>query len=141
MASTTPEPPVPEPDALTRPFWEACSRHTLEVCACTGCGHLFLPPGPCCPRCWSPRITSRRASGRGRVESFTVYRRTYHPGKPAPYIVALIALDEGPRLVSNVVGCAPAAVEVGLRVRVRFTPAGAFVLPLFEPAPGEEGGA
>ncbi|MCC6640680.1 MAG: OB-fold domain-containing protein, partial [Deltaproteobacteria bacterium] len=69
--------------------------------------------------------------------SFSVYRRTYHPGKPAPYVVALIALDEGPRLVSNVVGCSLEDVTIGMRVRVRFEAAGAFVLPLFEPERAE----
>ena len=134
-------PPLPAPDALTRPFWEACGRRALEVSACAACGHRFLPPGPCCPKCWSADLTARAVSGLGCVESFTVYRRTYHPGRPAPYVVALVALDEGPRLVSNVVGCAPEAVEIGLRVRVRFEPAGDFVLPLFEPERVEEGRA
>ena len=141
MPEVAPDPPLPEPDAVTRPFWEACGRRALEVCACATCGHLFLPPGPCCPKCWSASVSARHVSELGRVESFTIYHRTYHPGKPTPYVVALVALDEGPRLVSNVVACTPEAVTVGLRVRVRFEPAGEFVLPLFEPARGEEGRA
>ena len=132
-------PPLPRPDALTQPFWEACRRRALEVSACVDCGHLFLPPGPCCPRCWSVEVTARSVSGSGRVASFAIYRRTYHPGKPAPYVVALVELDEGPRLLSNVVGCSPEAVAIDMPVRVRFEEVGDVTLPLFEPA-GAEGG-
>ena len=85
-----PEPPLPQPDALTAPFWDACRRGVLEVSECEECRHLFLPPGPRCPKCWSTRLAARPVSGRGRVFSFVVYRRTYHPGMPAPYVVALV---------------------------------------------------
>ncbi|MCP3985885.1 MAG: hypothetical protein GY723_16000, partial [bacterium] len=111
------QPPVPEPDALRAPFWEACRRGVLEVSGCEACGYLFLPPGPCCPECWSPRLESREVSGRGRVESFVIYRRTYHPGMPAPYVVALVELEEGPRLISNIVGCAPEEVAIDMPLR------------------------
>ena len=134
-----PQPPLPQPDALTAPFWEACRRGALEVPVCSDCGHRFLPPGPCCPRCWSPRLATREVSGRGHVYSFAVYRRTYHPGMPAPYVVALVELDEGPRLISNVVGCAPEEVAVDMPVEVRFEAVGEFALPRFVPIrePGE----
>ncbi len=130
------KPPLPSPDALTAPFWEACRSGKLEVSACGDCGHRFLPPGPCCPRCWSTRLARQEVSGRGRVQSFAVYRRTYHPGMPAPYVVALIELDEGPRLISNVVGCAPEEVAIEMQVEVRFERAGDFTLPRFAPADG-----
>ncbi|MEB2286109.1 MAG: OB-fold domain-containing protein [Myxococcales bacterium] len=133
-------PALPPPDALTAPFWEECRRGVLAIAACADCGHRFLPPGPCCPRCWSRRLAVQEACGRGRVETFAVYRRTYHPALPAPYVVALIALDEGPRLISNVVGCAAAEVAVGMPVAVRFEKAGDRVLPRFAPA-GDQGGA
>ncbi len=133
-----PQPPLPQPDALTAPFWDACRRGSLEVSACSDCERLFLPPGPCCPTCWSTRLTSRAVSGAGRVFSFVVYRRTYHPGLPAPYVVALVELDEGPRLISNIVGCAPEEVAIDIPVQVRFEEAGDFMLPRFAPlgAPG-----
>jgi len=135
-----PDPPLPSPDALTAPFWDACRRGSLEVSACSDCGRLFLPPGPCCPGCWSTDLTSRPVSGRGRVASFVVYRRTYHPAIPAPYVVALVELDEGPRLISNIVGCEPEEVAIDMPVRVRFDEAGDFVLPRFAPQ-GAEGGS
>ncbi|MCC6848038.1 MAG: Zn-ribbon domain-containing OB-fold protein [Deltaproteobacteria bacterium] len=134
--SAAPTPLAPRPDALTRPFWEACRHGRLEASSCADCGHLFLPPGPCCPRCWSPRLTVRALSGNGRVWSFVIYRRTYHPAIPAPYVVALVELDEGPRLISNVVGCAPEEVAIDMPVRVRFEEALGITLPRFEPLGG-----
>ncbi len=134
-----PQPPLPQPDALTAPFWGACGQDRLEVSACADCGHRFLPPGPCCTRCWSPRLAPAEVSGRGRVFSFAVYRRTYHPGMPAPYVVALVELDEGPRLISNIVGCAPEGVAIDMPVELRFERAGEFNLPRFAPA-GDGGG-
>ena len=136
---TTPPRPLPDPDVHTAAFWEACRREVLEVAACDECEHLFLPPAPCCPRCWSPRLGRRELSGAGRVFSFAVYRRTYHPALPAPYVVALIELDEGPRLLSNVVDCAPEEVFIGMPVTVRFDEVGDTTLPLFRPASGPAG--
>jgi uncharacterized OB-fold protein len=72
----------------------------------------------------------------GRVYSFVVYRRTYHPAVPAPYVVALVELEEGPRLISNIVGCAPEEVEIDMAVCVRFDDVGEFTLPRFEPVSG-----
>jgi uncharacterized OB-fold protein len=133
----SPKPPLPQPDELTAPFWEACRRGVLEVSACGDCGHCFLPPGPCCPRCWSARLEQRGVSGRGHVVSFVVYRRSYHAGMPAPYVVALVELVEGPRLISNIVDCAPEDVVIDMPVSVYFEAAGDFRLPRFTPATNE----
>ncbi len=134
-----PRPPLPQPDAMTRPFWEACRRRELQVSRCGDCGHLFLPPGPCCPRCWSTQLAPRVVSGEGHVFSFAVYRRTYHAAIPAPYVVALVELVEGPRLISNLVGCAPEEVRVDMPVLVHFEDVGEFTLPRFRPASGGGG--
>lgn len=132
MAGDEPIPyPLPEPTAFTRPFWEGCQSEELRLACCCGCGHRFMPGAPCCPRCWSDELRLEPASGRGEVFSFAVYRRTYHPAIPAPYIVALIQLDEGPRMVSNIVGCEPEAVEIGMPVEVCFQAEDGFLLPRF----------
>ncbi len=132
---TIPPPyPVPQPTAFTQGFWDACQREVLEVYACNDCDHLFLPGGPSCPRCWSADLNMQSVSGFGEIFSFVEYRRTYHPAIPAPYIVALVELDEGPRLVSNIVECPIVNVTIGMRVRVRFEKEGDFVLPRFEPS-------
>ena len=127
--------PLPRPDRFTRPFWEACARGELMAAECAACGHLFLPPGPLCPVCWAAEPGLRPLCGEGRVWSFAVYRRTYHPAFPAPYVVALVELREGPRLISNIVGCDPGDVVVDLPVRVRFEHVDGFSLPRFERAP------
>jgi uncharacterized OB-fold protein len=131
-------PPLPQPDSLTQAYWDACRNERLEISACDDCDHLFLPPGPCCPKCWSSDLSTREVSGSARIFSYVVYRRTYHPGMPAPYVVALIELDEGPRLISNVVGCEPEEVEIDMPVRLRFESAGDFLLPRFEPSADQD---
>lgn len=126
-------PPLLQPSRFTEPFWAACRREILTASLCRDCGHLFLPAGPVCPQCWSDDLGAQDLSGFGTIVAFTVYRQTYHPEIPAPYVIALIALREGPRLVSNIIGCAPEEVAVGMPVQVRFEPRGDYTLPLFAP--------
>lgn len=125
--------PLPQPTPFTASFWEACQRETLEASVCKACGHLFLPGGPVCPECWSSAIGTNALSGNGEVFSFVIYRRTYHPAIPAPYVVAIIKLEEGVRLVSNVIGCPPEEVYVGMEVQVIFESESDFILPRFTP--------
>lgn len=94
---------------------------------------MFLPPGPVCPRCWSSDLGQRALSGFGEVASFTVYRQQYHPDFPPPYVIALVALREGPRMISNITGCAPEQVRVDMPVCVHFGQRGDRLLPLFTP--------
>lgn len=133
--------PSPHPTVFTKPFWDACRNHELTVQACENCGHLFLPGGPVCPNCWSNELHLQRVSGLGEVFSFAIYRRTYHKAIPAPYVVALIELREGPRLISNIIGCSLDEVSIGMPVRVVFEAEGDFILPKFAPlhaAPASE---
>jgi hypothetical protein len=130
--------PLPEPGPYTRPFWDACQRGVLEVPVCLDCGQLFLPGGPVCPACWSTNLQPQPVSGEGEIFTFTVYRHSYHPALETPYVVALIELAEGPRLISNIVGCAPGDVEIGMAVRVKFQREGEFALPRFVPIGHEE---
>jgi len=117
---------------------EAVAPQTLQASCCKACGHVFLPPGPVCPRCWSSDLGQRALSGFGEVASFTVYRQQYHPDFPPPYVIALVALREGPRMISNITGCAPEQVRVGMPVCVHFGQRGDRLLPLFTPV-GEPG--
>jgi len=134
MSDTNEHPfPLPVPGRYTQPFWDACQRGVLEVPACLDCGRMFLPGGPVCPACWSSKLDLRPVSGNGEVFTFTVYRHSYHPALKTPYVVALIELTEGPRLISNIVGCAPEDVEIGMAVRVQFEREGDFTLPRFVP--------
>jgi uncharacterized OB-fold protein len=113
---------LPQPTPISAPYWQAAREGRLVVQRCEACGHLQLYPRSLCTRCSGERLGWREASGRGRVKSFTVIRRAVSAAYEAdvPYVVALIALDEGPTLMSNVVGCPPEAVRIGAAVRVRF---------------------
>jgi uncharacterized protein len=128
--------PLPHPTPDSEPFWEACRRHSLEMQKCNACGQFWFPPGNRCVHCLSDAWDWKALSGKGSVVTFTVMRRAYHPGfsSDLPYTVAVIELQEGPRLISNVVDCAPEAVEIGMAVQVVFqdaTPEAS--LPLFRP--------
>jgi uncharacterized OB-fold protein len=112
--------PLPQPTVFTTRFWQACQSQVLEIPVCLECDHLFLPGGPVCPKCWSAALGTREVSGSGSVFSYVIYHRTYHPSIPAPYVVAIIELDEGVRLVSNIIECEPGAVFIGMQVEVVF---------------------
>lgn len=126
--------PIPGPDDA--PYWEALTRGTLLIQRCEACGTVRHPPHPRCGRCASATLSWVPATGLGTVYSFTIVR--YAPNAElagsVPYVVALIELDEGPRLVSNVVGVDPDLVAIDQRVQVRFDRVGPdTVLPLFAP--------
>ena len=114
--------PLPLPSELSAPFWEACRRQELIVQRCQNCHAFRFPPAILCPECLSEATEWRKVSGKGKIFSFVVFHRVYHPGFQAdlPYTVALIELEEGPRLVSNIVGCSPAEVTCDLPVEVVF---------------------
>jgi uncharacterized OB-fold protein len=115
-------------------FWDGVAAGELRIQRCTACRALRHPPGPMCPHCHSLDWDAVTASGRGHVFSFVV---AHHPPVPPfsyPNAIALIELDEGTRLVSNLVGIDPAEISIGLRVRVEFTKVDDdLVLPLFRP--------
>ena len=109
-------------------------EHRLLIQRCAGCGALRHPPRPMCPRCQSLEWDTVEATGRGTVYSFVIPHHPPLPWFPEPYVVALVDLEEGTRLVSNVVGIAPDAVTIGMPVQVRYEHfEGDVVLPLFEP--------
>jgi uncharacterized OB-fold protein len=104
---------------------------------CDACGKYWFPPSLLCPHCNETKWTWTSTSGRGRIFSYVVYHRIYHPGfaDEVPYAVAVIELDEGPRMVSNVIGIAPDKLACDLRVQVVYQPiTDTITLPKFEPA-------
>ncbi|HLZ71154.1 MAG TPA: Zn-ribbon domain-containing OB-fold protein [Dehalococcoidia bacterium] len=129
--------PLPEPDVWSRPFWEAAQQHELRMQRCAGCGHLRFPPGPTCTRCLSPEASWELLSGRGRIWSWTVFHQLYYAGfkDELPYNVALVELEEGPRLYTNIVGIENDALREGLAVEVTFEQAtDEITIPRFRPA-------
>ena len=114
--------PLPVPSSATEAFWAAAREARLVLPRCDGCGFHWFPPSLACPRCGFERYSWIPASGRGTVFSFVVYHRVYHRAfkNKVPYVVAVIELEEGPRLISNVVGIAPENVRCDMPVSVVF---------------------
>ena len=113
---------LPRIDEESRGFWEALKRHELYVQRCRSCGTTRFYPRAVCPVDLSSDVEWVRCSGRGTVYSFTVTRQNQAPGfrEELPYVLAIVELAEGPRVMTNVVGCAPDAVRVGMAVEVMF---------------------
>lgn len=119
----------------TRFFWEGVERGELLIQRCAACGELRHPPRPMCPRCRSLDWDTVRASGRGIVHSYVVPHHPRLPAFPERYVVALVDLEEGTRLVTNLVGVAPEDVRIGMAVELECTKVDdELVLPLFRPA-------
>ncbi len=130
-------PPEPEPTPDTAPFWEASRRGELVIQHCEMCGGYQFYPRGFCARCASARLTWSAARGTGRVYACTVVHRAPTPDfeQLTPYVVAVVELDEGIRMVSRVVGCASDDVEVGTPVEVTFELlSDGLGLPVFRPA-------
>lgn len=127
----------PTVNEVNRPFWDGCRRGELLLQRCRHCGRLRYPAAVVCPDCLSAEAQWQPMSGRGRVFSFVVFHRAYHPAWEArvPYNVALIELDEGPIMLSNVVAIDNATLAVGLPVAVAFEAVDeSLIIPVFKPA-------
>lgn len=100
-------------------YWRSARAHALELPYCLACERAFYPPQQRCPFCLSDRVDWRRAGGRGRVYSWIVMHQVYDPSfkDRAPYPVAIVELEEGPRLVANLVGVANDAIRLEMPVR------------------------
>jgi len=125
------------PSSVSKPFWKATENKQFMLKWCIGCNRPHHYPREVCPYCLGTDLEWRPASGDGEVYAFTII---YRPPMPSladlvPYVVALIDLAEGPRMMSGVVGCNPNKVKVGMKVKLTWEeiPEGRH-LPLFEPA-------
>src|ERR1039457_5396455 len=121
-AETKTKPIYPTVNELNRPFWDGCRERRLMMQYCTKCGFVRYPAAPICPRCLATESTWQQASGRGTLFSFVVFHRAYHPAWEAkvPYNVSLIELEEGPIILSNVVGLKNEDLKIGLPVIAEF---------------------
>lgn len=123
-------------DVDSQPFWDGCARGELLLQRCSQCGAYRHPPSSVCPECLSDACTWETASGLGSVYTYSIVRQAL--GKDwegrVPYVVAVIELDEGPKILSDVVNVAPEEVTIDMPVVVVFDRIDeANVLPLFEP--------
>ena len=127
--------PAPVANADTRPFWEACNRGELLYQRCGSCRRPQFYPRAVCTHCLGADLEWEPSAGRGTVYSVTVNHRAPNPAfePDVPYAIALVDLDEGFRMMMNVVGCDPASVRIGTRVRVVFESRGEQRIPQAEP--------
>ena len=121
MAAASKSLPKPTPD--TQPFWDAVKRHQLSLPKCKACGQLHYFPRPFCPHCFSWDLEWVRCSGKGKLYSYVINHRPA-PGfeEEAPYLIAVVELDEGPRMLSNLIDIEPTpeAVQVDMPVEILF---------------------
>jgi uncharacterized OB-fold protein len=137
MAKQEIEYKTPATNWQTLGFWEGCGRGELILQRCRDCGTVQHKPRGLCASCISSELEHFVASGRGQVYSYTVTHQNNMPGfrDACPYVLAYVDLEEGPRLMTQVVGCEPDAVEIGLAVKVDFVDTGEGLgVPRFVPA-------
>jgi uncharacterized protein len=135
-SAAAPSRPLPDMRNAGRQFWAAAAAGDLLVPHCKACQKNFWHPRPLCPHCGSDQVDWVKGSGKGSVHTFTVIRQSgdaFFKGK-VPYAVAMVELDEGPRMMSNLVDCAVDDIKIGMRVEVLFEAAGeGIAIPLFRP--------
>lgn len=110
----------PSPSALSDAFYAGCREGRLLLQQCDVCSRWQFYPRILCSHCGGRELHWRPASGQGRIATFTVVRHPVSPAYEAPYVVALVDLEEGPRMMSHIVDCDPDAVRVGAAVTVQF---------------------
>jgi len=133
--------PVPRPTPTEQPFYDACAAGKLVLQRCQSCGHVLFYPRTHCDACQSDRLVWEDAIGTGTIASYTVVRRAVSADFEAPYVIALIDLAEGPRMMSQIIDADPDALAVGLSVKVDFAAwSEDITLPVFRLYPALDGG-
>ena len=124
----------PRPTPETEPYWEGCAAGELRLQRCTTCDAHYFPPRPFCPACLSDDVVWEAVSGRGTLHTYVINHRAA-PGFEAPYAIAVVQLDEGPRMMSNIVGVdpTPEALVLDMALQVSFETRGEIQLPVFGP--------
>ena len=135
--TTTPQRPVPHPTPETQRYWDGTKRHELWLPYCPSCKEHFFYPRPFCPRCFSFEVEWKQASGRGTLYTYSIQYRPQAPGFTPPYVTAIVQLEEGPRLMTNLVGLDPdpEKIRCDMPVEVEFLDlTDEISLPVFRPA-------
>ena len=132
---SSPKRPLPAPTPETQHFWDGCRAGELRLQRCGDCEHVYYPPRPFCPKCSSREVNIFAASGRGTLASYVINERP-HPAFGEPHSIAIVQLEEGPKMASNVVGCpqTPEALQLDMSLQVTFEAVSEDItLPLFTP--------
>lgn len=130
--------PLPVPTPETAHFWEGTKRGELRLQRCDDCERVYFPPRPFCPACSSRSVSVFAASGKATLYSYVINHRP-HPAFDGPYAIAVVELEEGPRMMTNIVGTeqTPEALELDMSLEVTFdTVDDDITLPRFQPAGG-----
>ncbi|MEV4800678.1 Zn-ribbon domain-containing OB-fold protein [Nonomuraea sp. NPDC049421] len=131
--------PAPKPTPETQPFWDGTAVGELRIQRCTTCERHYFYPRPTCPRCGGDQVEWVRASGRATLYSYVINHRPA-PGfeEEAPYAIAVVELEEGVRMMTNIVGVpnVPENLPLDMELQVVFERRGEVTVPLFEPAGG-----
>ena len=128
---------LPQPTPETRHFWEGCKAGELRLQRCTECSKSYFPPRPFCPGCGSRKVEVYPASGRATLYSYVINHRPRPDMGTAPHSIAVVALAEGPRMMTNIVDCpqTPEALVLDMPLEVKFQKfSDEISLPLFVPA-------
>jgi len=132
--------PLPKPTPETRPFWDAAKQHRLVIQACDDCGTRFFYPRPLCPACLSRRVRWIDASGRAVLHTYVINQRPPRGfSVQGPFVIGIVELEEGPRMMSHIVGVTPdpKALRCDLPLEVTFEELSADItLPKFKPRAG-----
>ena len=140
---SVPQRPLPDlDDPISAPFYRAARDGIVQFQKCANCGYLRWPSAPICPECWSDQFAWSEVAPTGTIWSFVGYHRAFNPAftDMLPYVVALVELDAGPQMISNIVGVPEEELAVGMRVTAVFEPFGEEALVNFVPE-RPEGGA
>ncbi|GAA3582483.1 OB-fold domain-containing protein [Nonomuraea rosea] len=131
--------PAPRPTPETRPFWDGAAAGELRIQRCQTCERHYFYPRPSCPHCGGDQVEWVRASGRATLYSYVINHRPA-PGfeEEGPYAIAVVELEEGVRMMTNIVGVAntPENLPLDMELRVVFEQRGDVHVPLFEPVGG-----
>ncbi|QGG94735.1 Zn-ribbon domain-containing OB-fold protein [Actinomarinicola tropica] len=132
--------PIPQPTPETEHFWEGTKAGELRIQRCQDCEGAYFPPRPFCPHCSSRNVAVEVASGRATLYSYVIHHREV-PGFESPYAIAVVELEEGPRMMTNIVDCeqTPEALELDMALEVTFEEQDdTITLPFFRPAEGSQ---
>ena len=130
--------PLPQPTPETQHFWDGARAGELRLQVCSAGRHTYVPPRPFCPKCSSRDVAATRASGKAKLHSYVIHHRPA-PGFDPPYAIAVVELAEGPRMMTNIVGCpqTPQALQLDMALEVTYEKQNDEIsLPLFKPAAG-----
>jgi uncharacterized OB-fold protein len=135
--SSPPSRALPQPTPETQDFWDGCKAGELRLQRCRACAQSYFPPRPFCPKCGGREVEAYAASGRATLYSYVINQRPRPDMGTEPHSIAVVTLAEGPRMMTNIIGCpqTPEALQLDMPLEVTFARQNDEIsLPLFQPA-------